>query len=285
MEMRKSMAEARGDTRGETNNTEKEKAALPEKPTSPSTKAGDKPPIPSTRAMEKPPVPPTKAVAVAKIREAIAQAKRESCQDLAAETSNTETDHEIAATEDRGEQDHTDVVGTIVEDAQENTNKDQPSASAAAARDKLRAAIFSSARTDNQDKQCEHSTTTQTTESEAEKAERKAAVRAKIRAALLSAAAGQVEGGLQGQGRSAQGGADTRRLSTPSTNMVAGAGGGAGPMIGGGLTPAVGNKELRRRSASGIPQEGWPDPTLELGPPTRVQGLHCQDGQELDTWH
>jgi hypothetical protein len=35
---------------------------------------------------EKPPIPPTKAVAVAKIREAIAQAKRESAQDLAAGT-------------------------------------------------------------------------------------------------------------------------------------------------------------------------------------------------------
>ena len=31
---------------------------------------------------QKPPVPPTKAIAVAKIREAIAQSKRESSQDL-----------------------------------------------------------------------------------------------------------------------------------------------------------------------------------------------------------
>ena len=86
--MRRSMAEARGgDTRGEINSTVKEKVALPEKPPVPPTKATEKPPVPPGRAIEKPPVPPTKAVAVAKIREAIAQAKRESCQDLSTETS------------------------------------------------------------------------------------------------------------------------------------------------------------------------------------------------------
>jgi hypothetical protein len=63
-QMRKSMAEARGDPRSDTNPDVKEKVVLPEKP----------------------PIPPTKAVAVAKIREAIAQAKRESTQDLAAGT-------------------------------------------------------------------------------------------------------------------------------------------------------------------------------------------------------
>ena len=63
-QMRKSMAEARGDPRRETNPKVKENVVLPEKP----------------------PIPPTKAVAVAKIREAIAQAKRESTQDLAAGT-------------------------------------------------------------------------------------------------------------------------------------------------------------------------------------------------------
>ena len=63
-QMRKSMAEARGDPRRDTNPEEKEKVVLPEKP----------------------PIPPTKAVAVAKIREAIAQAKRESTQDLASGT-------------------------------------------------------------------------------------------------------------------------------------------------------------------------------------------------------
>jgi len=56
------MAEARGDPRSDADPTVNEKAVLPEKP----------------------PIPPTKAKAVAKIREAIAQAKRESCQDLAA---------------------------------------------------------------------------------------------------------------------------------------------------------------------------------------------------------
>jgi hypothetical protein len=59
-QMRKSMAEARGDPRSDTNPEVKVKVVLPEKP----------------------PIPPTKAVAVAKIREAIAQAKRESTQDL-----------------------------------------------------------------------------------------------------------------------------------------------------------------------------------------------------------
>ena len=34
------------------------------------------------RSVEKPPVPPTKAAAVAKIRQTIAAAKRESCADL-----------------------------------------------------------------------------------------------------------------------------------------------------------------------------------------------------------
>ena len=63
-QMRKSMAEARGDPRSNTNPEVKEKVVLPEKP----------------------PIPPTKAVAVAKIREAIAQAKRESTQDLASGT-------------------------------------------------------------------------------------------------------------------------------------------------------------------------------------------------------
>ena len=63
-QMRKSMAEARGDQRSDTNPEVKEKVVLPEKP----------------------PIPPTKAVAVAKIREAIAQAKRESTQDLASGT-------------------------------------------------------------------------------------------------------------------------------------------------------------------------------------------------------
>ena len=63
-QMRKSMAEARGDPRSNTNPEVKEKVVLPEKP----------------------PIPPTKGVAVAKIREAIAQAKRESNQDLASGT-------------------------------------------------------------------------------------------------------------------------------------------------------------------------------------------------------
>ena len=63
-QMRKSMAEARGDPRSNINPKVKEKVVVPEKP----------------------PIPPTKAVAVAKIREAIAQAKRESTQDWAAGT-------------------------------------------------------------------------------------------------------------------------------------------------------------------------------------------------------
>ena len=63
-QMRKSMAEARGDQRSDTNPEVKEKVVLPEKP----------------------PIPSTKAIAVAKIREAIAQAKRESTQDLASGT-------------------------------------------------------------------------------------------------------------------------------------------------------------------------------------------------------
>ena len=60
-QMRESMAEARGGPRRDTNPEVKENVADPVKP----------------------PVPPTKAAAVAKIREAIAQAKRESSQDLA----------------------------------------------------------------------------------------------------------------------------------------------------------------------------------------------------------
>ena len=39
----------------------------------------------------KPPVPPNKAAAVAKIREAIATAKRESCQDLSSSTPPAKT--------------------------------------------------------------------------------------------------------------------------------------------------------------------------------------------------
>jgi len=258
-QMRRSMAEARGgDTRGEINSTVKEKVALPEKPPVPPTKATERPPVPPGRAIEKPPVPPTKAVAVAKIREAIAQAKRESCQDLSTETSNTEADPEISAHQDKMEQDMKEslAAATTAEESQGITKKESGSAVAGSARDKLRAAIFSSTRTDTQETQCEHPSTSPTQESEAEKAERKAAVRAKIRAALLSAAAGQVEGSLQGPKQST-GKADPRRLSTPSTNVMLG--GGLGPVTGGCSTPGGGMKDTakegRRRSASGIPQE------------------------------
>ena len=64
-QMRESMAEARGGPKRDTNPEVKEKIA----------------------DAVKPPVPPTKAAAVAKIREAIAQAKRESSQDLSSGTS------------------------------------------------------------------------------------------------------------------------------------------------------------------------------------------------------
>lgn len=259
-QMRKSMAEARGgDTRGEMNSTVKEKVVLPEKPPVPPNKATEKPLVPPSRATEKPPVPPTKAVAVAKIREAIAQAKRESCQDLAAETSNTETDLEIAAHQEKVKQDMKESLNTetVAEETQGLTKKEPGSAAAGSARDKLRAAIFAGARPDTQDTQCEQPTTNLTEESEAEKAERKAAVRAKIRAALLSAAAGQVEGSLQGPKQQGTGKAEPRRLSTPSTNMMLG--GGLGPVTGGNSTPGGGMKDtakaVRRRSASGIPQE------------------------------
>jgi len=220
-QMRKSMAEARGDPRSDADPTVNEKAVLPEKP----------------------PIPPTKAKAVAKIREAIAQAKRESCQDLAAGPSNTKTDPESDVREDEAAPDHAKIftqspAETLKEEeGQKNANKESQSAAAGVAREKLRAALFPGARPQTEEVKCNHADTEQVAETEAEKAERKAAVRAKIRAALLSAAVGQVEASVQGPMLPA-GKSDPRRLSTPS-----------GMMAGGGTTAG------RRKSASGLPQE------------------------------
>merc|ERR1719244_337113 len=138
---------------------------------------------------------------------------------------------------------------TVAEETQGLTKKESGSAAAGSARDKLRAAIFSGARPDTQETQCEHPSTNLTQESEAEKAERKAAVRAKIRAALLSAAADQVEGSLQGPKQNT-GKADPRRLSTPSTNMMLGGGlgpvtGGSSTQVGGGLGPVTGGSSTQ----------------------------------------
>ena len=70
--MRSNLAEARGKDNGN------QQASEPKKPAVSNNNRRSVVVDPSN----KPPVPPTKAAAVAKIRQAIASAKQESCQDL-----------------------------------------------------------------------------------------------------------------------------------------------------------------------------------------------------------
>jgi len=226
-QMRESMAEARGGPRRDTNPEVKENVADPVKP----------------------PVPPTKAAAVAKIREAIAQAKRESSQDLA-------TSHP----ENREEQPYVQAVAVVSLTPQASTepevnctqqheqHEQMKNAVEVAAMDKIRATLLPHSETSQETGMEKSSAAAQSAENTcdhqavAEKAERQAAVRAKIRAALLTAAAGQVEDGEQRPPQLGVRNTDMRRLSTPSS----------GPLGGGSRDPA---KEMRRKSASGLQQD------------------------------
>ena len=80
-EMRVNLAEARGKDNGN------QQAAEPKKPPVSNNNRRSVVVDPSN----KPPVPPTKAAAVAKIRQAIATAKQESCQDLSSTNSQGAT--------------------------------------------------------------------------------------------------------------------------------------------------------------------------------------------------
>jgi len=108
----------------------------------------------------KPPVPQTKAAAVAKIRETIAAAKRESCQDLATYSENIP-----------------------------NSNKDDPQESQISNEYQQQQSSTEKCRNVEEDTEQQSPESSNPEPSDEEKEVRKAAIRAKIRDALLNAAA------------------------------------------------------------------------------------------------
>merc|ERR1719232_2534442 len=106
----------------------------------------------------KPPVPPTKAAAVAKIRETIMAAKRESCQNLSQESPDDKDNKQTAQIQNKQQEPQTE------------------------GKQGLDNVAFDSGDVQSKIVKSEEST-------DAEKEARKAAIRAKIREALLSAAA------------------------------------------------------------------------------------------------
>jgi len=177
-EMRVNLAEARGKDNGnqqgsETNSSQSQKTVTTNNRRSVVVDPNNKPPV-----------PPTKAAAVAKIRQAIATAKQESCQDLSSSSSKATaksescapsvTPLEPVANKDNKQTTTIPSQNILSLSQDENLNKDK---------------VPNNRSKGNNETEGNSNNTANDTTTDAEKEARKAAIRAKIRSAILNAAA------------------------------------------------------------------------------------------------